>query len=243
MTGIPRIRVTPTTPQDASLWRLTREVTDTLSGLPWVLVGGQMVAILEAEHGTPVGFTTADVDALLDVRALPGVTLEASRRLLDAGFEPEREDGHGYRFVRGDAVVDVLAPDHVGGRAELRTVPPNTTIEAIGGRQALSRARRVELDTGDGPFQVPTPTLTGAIIIKARVASVAQQTREKHERDLARLLTLLPEVAVVRSEMTPKERGYLREHRTLLAVAHRAWRGIRRAQDGIDALAFLTQPD
>jgi len=30
---------------DAQLWRLTREVANLLDSLPWVLVGGQMVAI------------------------------------------------------------------------------------------------------------------------------------------------------------------------------------------------------
>ncbi|MEO8461792.1 MAG: hypothetical protein ABI555_01150 [Chloroflexota bacterium] len=35
-----------------------------------VLVGGQMVAILEAEHGAKIGFATGAVDAVLDVRAV-----------------------------------------------------------------------------------------------------------------------------------------------------------------------------
>ena len=49
-----------------------------------------MVAILEAEHGAAIGFATGDVDALLDVRAVTGITLEGASRLLDAGFEPDR---------------------------------------------------------------------------------------------------------------------------------------------------------
>lgn len=243
MTEAVRIQILAASDADESLWRLTHEVADVLAPLPWVLVGGQMVAILEVEHGATIGFATGDVDALLDVRAAVGVTLEAARRLLEAGFEPDTQGARGYRFIRGDAIVDVLAPDNVGARADLRTVPPDTTIEVIGGSQALTRARVVEIDTGDGPFQIPLPTLAGAIIIKSRVAAVAQQGREKHQRDLARLLALVPDVVALRSELATKELGYLRKHRALLDVGHHAWRSVARAQDGAAALAHLIATD
>lgn len=123
MTDPVQIRIRPASDADASLWRLTREIAAILHPLPWVLVGGQMVAILEAEHGAGIGFATGDVDALVDVRAMLGVTLEGARRLLDAGFEPDRGGARGYRFVRDGSNVDVLAPDHLSPRAELRTVP------------------------------------------------------------------------------------------------------------------------
>lgn len=113
----------------------------------------------------------------------------------------------------------------------------------MGGSQALARARVVEIDTGDGPFQVPIPTLAGAIVIKGRVAAVAQQGREKHKRDLARLLTLVPDVVVLRAELTAKERGYLRTHRALLDVGHPAWRRVAGADDGAAALAFIIATD
>ena len=50
------IQIRPASDADASLWRLTREIAAILHPLPWVLVGGQMVAILEAEHGAAIGF-------------------------------------------------------------------------------------------------------------------------------------------------------------------------------------------
>ena len=100
MTDPVLIQIRPASEADASLWRLTREIAAILHPLPWVLVGGQMVAILEAEHGAPIGFATGDVDALVDVRAMIGVTVEGARRLLDAGFEPDRGGARGYRFVR-----------------------------------------------------------------------------------------------------------------------------------------------
>ncbi len=203
MTDPVLIRIRPASDGDASVWRLTRETAAILHPLPWVLVGGQMVAILEAEHGAAIGFVTGDVDALVDVRAMIAV----ARRLLDAGVEPDRGDARGYRFVRGDAIVDVLAPDNVGARVELRTVPPDKTVQIVGGTQALARARVVEVDSGEGPFRIRIPTLAGAIVIKGRVVAVAHDGREKHERDLARLLALVADVNTLRAELNVPARA------------------------------------
>ena len=243
MTEPARIQIRPASDADASLWRLTREIAAILEPLPWVLVGGQMVALLEAEHGAAIGFATGDVDALVDVRAMIGVTLDCARRLLDAGFEPDQGGARGYRFVRGRAIVDVLAPDNLGARAELRTIPPATTVAIVGGTQALARARAVVLDSGDGPFRIRLPTLAGAIVIKSRVAAIAQNGRAKHERDLARLLALVPDVVSLRAELTVRERGSLRTHRALLDVGHPSWQRVARAEDGVSALAFISAID
>ena len=70
-----------------------------------------MVAILEAEHGARISFATGDVDALVDVRAMIGVTLAGARRLLDAGVEPDPGGARDYRYVRDGAIVDVPAPE------------------------------------------------------------------------------------------------------------------------------------
>lgn len=239
---LPLIRLLPASDADADLWRLTREVAGILRGIPWVLIGGQMVALIEAEHGASVGRATGDVDTLLDVRALSTAIQSAAQRLRAAGFVPERhEEGLTYRFVRGNDVVDVLAPDHLGGRANLTTVPPDATLETIGGTQAISRRRSVLVDTGDGPFQLSIPSLAGAIIIKARAATAAQMTREKHERDLARLIALVAEPAALRDELTGKERAYLRAHPDLLSLQHPAWRGIPAAEDAVLALEILAE--
>ena len=85
MTDLVLIRIRPATDADASLSRLTREIAAILDPLPWVLIGGQMVAILEAEHGAAIGFVTGDVDALVGVRAMIGVGL-MSRRTYGSGW-------------------------------------------------------------------------------------------------------------------------------------------------------------
>jgi len=100
----------------------------------------------------------------------------------------------------------------------------------------------VVVDAGDGPFELSVPSLAGAIIIKARVASAtAQTTREKHERDLARLLALVADPGALRTELAMKERSYLRAHNGMLSLDHPAWRGIAAAEDATLALAITTE--
>ncbi len=235
------IVIVPGDDAEERLWRVTHEIADLLAGLPWVLIGGQMVTLLEREHGGRTGRATRDVDALMDVRALTGATQEAARRLEEVGFTAKlTNDGLSYRFVRGDDVVDVLAPENLGPRADLTTSPPGTTLETVGGTQALHRRREVTIDVLGDLFKLPVPTLAGALVIKARAAS--SSSNAKHLRDLARLLALVSNIEGMRSELTAKERGYLRTHEQLLDPANGAWRGIAGATDGIIALSRLASP-
>jgi hypothetical protein len=236
------IRIEPRNDAEARLWRTTAEVARLFADWPWVLVGGLMVAILEREHGVGVSRTTIDVDALIDVRAVTQATRLAAERLEDAGFVSQPTvDGLAYRFVRGDDIVDLLAPDHLGSRPDLVTVPPGTTLEAVGGRQALERRRVVTVDVDGQRFAVPVPTLLGALVIKARVSASSRQ--EKHRRDLARLLALVDDIEAMHPEMSRSERRYLRARSELRDPRHAAWSGIANAEDAIIALERLSEPD
>jgi hypothetical protein len=238
------ITITPTSAAEAEIWRLVQEVTRMLSGLRWVLVGGMMVRVLEAEAGRPSLFATGDVDALMDVRdgAKVAATTAAAQRLVAEGFVPEdMGDDTLYRFSRGPAIVDVLAPDHLAARTSNTTLPPRLTLATIGGRQALNRSRDVEVDAGDGPFVLPLPTLAGALVMKARVATNtrARSSGPKQERDLARFLVLIPDPDALRAALSPREVGYLRAWRELLDPGHRAWRRLDGREVGIDALVAI----
>jgi hypothetical protein len=238
------IRITPISDEEAALWRLVREVTGLLDGLPWILIGGLMVRILEAEHGVATTWTTGDLDTVLDVRAVSGAIRQAVTRLQKADFTPERHDENlTYRFIRGSDIVDVLAPDHLGRRADITTVPPDETLEAVGSRQALNGRRIVNIDPGDGPITLPLPSLLGAIIMKARVVSntAGPMSQSKHRRDLARLLALVPDPVALHGEMRKKEHAYLRERSELLDAGHRAWTNVANAENGIIALEILAE--
>jgi hypothetical protein len=145
------VDISPIDEEEAAVLRLTREVSGLLAGLPWVLIGGLMVRIIEAEHDARTGWATGEVDVVLDVRALSGAIREAAARLQAAHFVPERHDENlTHRFVRGSDIVDVLAPDHVGTRANRVTVAPDETVEALGSRQALKRKRTIVM-SGTSP--------------------------------------------------------------------------------------------
>ncbi len=66
---MPTLKITPINDAETEVWRLAREVSGLLQGLPWVLIGGLMVRIIEAEHGVTTDWTTSDVDTVLDIRA------------------------------------------------------------------------------------------------------------------------------------------------------------------------------
>jgi hypothetical protein len=224
---------------EIDIWRLAARLAELLSGLTWVLVGGLMVRALEMEAGVASGWATSDVDAILDVRAISSATGLAATRLMAAGFQPCQEDGATYRFTKGREVVDLMAPDHVGANADLTTAPPGKTISTPGGRQALNRARILRLDVGDGPFELPVPSLAGALVIKALAADVAAAARQKHERDLARLLVIVHDPAAVRTELSKRERGYLRRFDRMVDPTDHAWAGIAGAEDGSLALEII----
>jgi hypothetical protein len=171
------------------------------------------VQVLEAEHGMPSQFATGDVDAVLDVRAAVGATERAATILVDAGFEPEPYEDLLNRFVRSDDTVDVLAPDHLGRHADITTVPPASTLEALGSRQALNRCRVLRVGAGDGPFDLPVPTLTAAVVVA--------------DREL----------------LTASGRGYLRSQSGMLDPVHPAWLGVVGALDGAAALPILGSAD
>lgn len=236
------IRLDPKSDAEVRLWRTAAEVAGLFAGWRWVLIGGLMVAILERERGVTVSRTTLDVDVLIDVSAVTQSTRKAAHRLANAGFVAQPTiDGFAYRFMRGEDIVDLLAPDHLGPRADLVTSSPGKTVEAVGGRQALDRRRLVTVEVASESFSLPIPTLIGALIIKARVS--ASTGEAKHRRDLARLLALVEDVDGMAAEMRRGERKYLRARGELLDPGHAAWAGIPNAEDAIIALERLADPD
>ncbi len=231
--------VLPGSDAEARVWETALEVSRLFEGVPWVLVGAQMVILLELEAGKPSGRTTGDVDVVVDVRVLADGTRIAAERLVAAGFEMA-EARHPYRFRRGDAQVDLLAPDHVGPRADLTTVPPATTTEIPGGSRALASARPVVVEVvGVGNGQLPVPSLAAAIVLKVRAWQARQADRDVE--DMVRLLDLVADVETVRRELKPAERRALAGIRPLANPEHRAWRVAREPGEARAALDRLSR--
>jgi hypothetical protein len=71
---------------------------------------------------------------------------------------------------RGDVTIDVLAPDNLGARADLRTVGSLTTVAIAGGSYALERSQPLAVRLDGRDATIPCPDLAGALVIKAAAA-------------------------------------------------------------------------
>jgi predicted nucleotidyltransferase len=213
-------------------------VADLFADVPWVIIGAQMIILLEREQDVTSGRTTQDLDAIVDVRAVVGGSRTAAGRLTGAGYEPSAE--HPHRFVRGADQVDLLAPDHLGPNVDLTTVPPMTTVAIPGGSRALATRRLLDVDvTGVGAAQLPVPSVAGAIVLKVHAWQARQASRDAE--DLVRLLDLVQDVDEVRGALKPAERRRLAAIAPLADERSMAWRAARDPDNARAAFARLSQ--
>lgn len=178
---------------------------------------------------------TRDVDVVVDLRVVTGGAREAAGRLVDAGFEPSAE--HAHRFERATDQVDLLAPDHLGPRADLTTVAPRKTIEIPGATRALGTRRDIAIEVaavGEGVVWVPS--LAGLIVLK--VSAWQGRRAERDLEDLVRLLDLIPDPGRLMHELKPAERRRLAMIDALDDPGLRAWTV---AQDPAEARAALAR--
>ncbi len=220
------VDVLPGSDAEARVWATALEVAAIFADVPWVLVGAQMVMLLEREAGRVSGRTTGDVDAMVDVRVL-----------VAAGFDVQGGE-HPYRFLRGAEQVDLLAPDHLGRRVDLTTIPPGTTTEIPGGSRALATRRPLDVRVvGVGAGLLPVPSLAGAIVLKVRAWEARQAARDAE--DLVRLLGLVRDVEAARAELKPAERRSLGRVGPLADDGARAWRAAADPDEAHAAFARL----
>lgn len=162
----------------------------------WLLVGGQMVFLHEVERQATEVRPTDDVDVVVDLRAEPAGLARIHAALIAAGFDQDSPgpEGTAHRYRRGGATLDVLAPDNVGSRAQLR-LGVGRTIEAPGTSQAFHRSSIVTVVVEGAEAQIRRPDLVGALLGKAaavvKISSQSPAGRAKHLRDFDSLAKLL----------------------------------------------------
>jgi hypothetical protein len=185
-----------------------------IGGLIWTLIGALMVMLHEHEAGTPTRPATADADAVVDARGATDATRTMATLLQAQGWEfgtgHVDVDGHGYQFVRDGLEFDVIAPEGMGERTDLTTVPPLRAPQLAGTRQALDRTQRVAVDLGGRISALPRPNLLGALVVKS-CAAAGDHVRGPQRRleDLARLYRLVTDPAAWTT--TAKDRKRLRD--------------------------------
>jgi hypothetical protein len=128
--------------------------------------------------------------------------------LEDLGFtlEGASSDDVGHRFARGSTRIDLLAPDGVGSRADLRVQGSTRTVMVPGGTFALARTELVDIEAAGRTGRVPRPDLVGAITIKAIAAHADSRGKERHRVDLALLLSLVPDPILLANILSAKQR-------------------------------------
>ncbi|MXZ29699.1 MAG: hypothetical protein F4236_05675 [Acidimicrobiia bacterium] len=209
---------------------LASEIWTTLAELAaaepdsWTLIGGQMVLLHALEHKSePTRFST-DLDILVNARVVAGavgafVDLIEARGFTPAGGSP---DGVTHRYARGQTVIDVLAPEGLGPRADLTTTPPGRTIQVPGGTQALARTELLPVECSGSHGHIPRPSLLGAIICKAAAIPV-HRYRQVQLGDLALLLSLIADPQALVPDLSHKDRVRLRAVSEVASPEHAVW--------------------
>ena len=208
------VRLPPLAGGQAESWRALIEIAPQL-GHHWLLIGGQVVFLHEVERESTDVRPTNDIDLVVDLRIEPAALDRTHSVLTRAGFVQDlpSPEGIAHRYRRGQATIDVLAPDHMGTRAQL-SMGSGRTIEAPGTSQAFGRASlvRVELDDNTAGI-VRRPTLIGALLGKAtavtEIISMSPAERAKHVRDVDALARLLGPADRTSASLTTKERSTL----------------------------------
>lgn len=224
MTPVVELPVLP--PPVDQLWHTLLDLGERLD-VPWALIGGQMVLLHAMENGQVPPQVSQDGDVIADVRAVPAALTQVVAALEHMGFALQgiSADGLAHRYTRRaeprPVVVDVLAPEGLGERADLTTTPPGRTVEVPGGTQALGRTERIAVVHEGRRGTIPRPTLLAAIVGKS--AATALPAPERHYRDLALLCALVADPFDLVEQMTRKDRQRLRLASSLLDDSHAAW--------------------
>lgn len=114
----------------------------------------------------------------------------------------------------------------------------NAAQSVLAGRRALDTSRHVQVDVaGVGGGELPVPSVAGAIAIKLQAWGTRRGQRDLE--DLVRLLGIVDDVEVVRSELKPSERRALGRIAALRDPASPSWRATRSPEDARAALARL----
>jgi hypothetical protein len=207
-------------------WPNVFEVVAAFPAANWTLVGGLMVQARAIAHGVPLNRPTEDLDMLLHVEIITGVTGEAAHQLESLGYTlqpPLTRRGPAYRFTRGTDQIDVLSPDHTGKlNPRLRR---NPMFAAVGGKQALDRRMLLAFETANGTLDVSVPDELGALVLKAAAHMSDTRDRERHLTDAATLAACITAPAAERARLKGSDTKRLRHLAEALDDRrHPAWR-------------------
>lgn len=217
------LQLPPLAGYSEAIWGTLLELADAKLH-DWTLIGGQMVLLHALEHGAEPNRLSTDLDVLVNARVVASAVRDFVRTLESLGFSlaGSSPDGVAHRYERDRASIDVLAPEGLGPRADLTTTPPGRTIQVPAGTQALARTELLPVEFAGTDGLVPRPSLLGAIICKA-AAVLVDDAPNAQRRDLALLLSLVPNPAAMAQQLTRKDRSRLRDVADIADPHHEVW--------------------
>ena len=224
-------------PQD-SCWRALLSIAERLPR-GWMLIGGQMVFVLQVasgknpEEGAKKYRLSLDVDVVMDIRLNRGALSQMHDLLLVEGFTQHVDvrPGTGFKYFKGNARFDVLAPD--GLKDSKLRLGSARSVPISGASQAFHRTEDIEISYSGMSATITTPNLLGAALIKGSAAYTgknrANETRHKneadatehkvradatrHKNDIIRLLYLMTDAIhdeIVQNPLSKSERRIMR---------------------------------
>lgn len=150
MTDQPRVVLPVLGGGQAASWAALIEIAPML-GDHWLLIGGQMVLLHEVERHASEIRPTDDIDVAVDLRAHPSGLSAMHDALSMAGLDQDvpAPSGTAHRYRRGGAVIDVLAPDNMGARAQLG-LGAGHLVDSLYERHAIQECERLSDKASSG---------------------------------------------------------------------------------------------
>lgn len=225
---------------DGEVWTALCELANGFAGR-WCLIGARMVELHGLHRNQQPPRRSADLDTLCDARAIGSRPRDLVAWLGTRGYESVgvSAEGIGHRYRRGNVFIDVLAPDHLGPRADLSVEDGVRTIAVPGGRRVFNHLTTIEAGCGNLRASIPIPSLAGALIAKSLAVTV-DDAPANQRIDLAFLYSIVDDVLSTRNELGAEGRKLLARRGELAERQHEAWRALRQnAQRGYDAFGYL----
>jgi hypothetical protein len=223
----PTVAATGLTDAQAAIW-LTLIELERLLDAPWCLVGAQLTALHCLENGIPPR-AIDDGAVAVGVRTHREALEDATGLVVEQGYrEDTTHDGHGYRYRRGTASIDLLIPrDLDRQRRQPTTLSGRPGLCTPGANQALTRTERVPVNVAGVSGFLLRPNLLGALVSIAASLQADSHDPGHAREDFAVLASLFVNAGQLHdyaTQTTPKDRRRLKAALTDMPADHPAWR-------------------
>lgn len=188
---------------------------------------------------------TTDIDTVLDIRTYPEMLLTFTKVLKDLGFiSPLTNQGqHQHRWIKDEAIIDLLIPSNLGARSSNRKgVTGSTTISTIGGQGAINRSEKVVIKLGSRTGVINRPHLMGSVIIKcAAFNNYQDEARNRHLMDMLTLLTMIELEDEKDLILSKNEKKRIKISISQLEKDSRIINSVQKGRESIDRFKLLLQ--